>query len=503
MPKPILTPTAEQEAILTAARETSASIFVEAYAGCGKTTTLTMIANALPAQPCLALAFNVKIKKELEKRFPDYFAVLTLNGLGHKAWGRTINRRCEVDTKKLGRHITAIMQQNGYTDSDLWFESRDLVTAAMNAGLVPSGFPYKGLVPDIQDAWADIADDIGLRPSQTLLSVARAVLTASVKESFKGVISYEDQIYMPTMFGGTFPRFGLVMVDEAQDLSPLNHIQVKRTAGDRLIIVGDAKQAIYAFRGADSASIQKLLALRPNWVQLPLHTTFRCGQVIVQNVQDHAPGFIAAPGNPKGQIVNVSSWNWNDIKKLSTGTIAVLCRNNAPLMKMALRLIGKGVRCVVAGRDLLSGIQKLCKELFQEKLPSNMAQDIVRNWAEGEISLALANNKDHKADLIIDKRDCILALLEHCAVTSQLHTTLEKIFDDSDANNKVVLSSGHKAKGLEWDTVVHLDPDLIPSRYAVRSKNAEALRQEYNLRYVIETRAKSTLIYVYTDKYNG
>ena len=55
------------------------------------------------------------------------------------------------------------------------------------------------------------------------------------------------------------------------------------------------------------------------------------------------------------------------------------------------------------------------------------------------------------------------------------------------AQGPIQLLSGHKAKGLEWDTVYHLDPHRIPSPW---SKEGEALEQEKNVRYVIETQSK-------------
>jgi hypothetical protein len=95
-----VTPTTEQEAILAAA-SLPESLMINAMAGTGKTTTLVMLAQALPVVPSLALAFNVKIKKELEKRFPSHFTIMTLNGLGHRAWCRAIGKGCSVDTKKI------------------------------------------------------------------------------------------------------------------------------------------------------------------------------------------------------------------------------------------------------------------------------------------------------------------------------------------------------------------------------------------------------------------
>jgi hypothetical protein len=42
---------------------------INAMAGTGKTTTLVMLAQALPVVPSLALAFNVKVKKSWRNGF--------------------------------------------------------------------------------------------------------------------------------------------------------------------------------------------------------------------------------------------------------------------------------------------------------------------------------------------------------------------------------------------------------------------------------------------------
>jgi superfamily I DNA/RNA helicase len=59
----------------------------------------------------------------------------------------------------------------------------------------------------------------------------------------------------------------------------------------------------------------------------------------------------------------------------------------------------------------------------------------------------------------------------------------------------VVLSTIHRAKGLEWDLVLHLNPDLIPSPQA-EEEGGDALQQEENLLYVAETRARRGLALV-------
>ena len=259
------TPTAEQEAIFAAGLSPQGpNLMIHALAGCGKTTTLAELAQRLPSKPALALAFNVRIKKELEKRFPKNFEVKTLNGLGHAAWGRATGKKLTVDKGKLGRLVTEGMKAtNVVKERETWTNIRKLVVLAQNAGIVPGAYPHKGFLPDTEAAWQALAEDNFHEVSPDEIGTARFVLENSVKEAFGGIISFDDQIYMSAMFGGQFPRFQTVMVDEAQDLSPLNHVMLKGCAAGRIIACGDEHQAIYAFRGASGDSMDRIRKLRP------------------------------------------------------------------------------------------------------------------------------------------------------------------------------------------------------------------------------------------------
>lgn len=62
---------------------------------------------------------------------------------------------------------------------------------------------------------------------------------------------------------------------------------------------------------------------------------------------------------------------------------------------------------------------------------------------------------------------------------------------------RITLATGHKAKGLEWPTVIHLDPWRVPSKYAKQALSEGhtiPMEQDLNLRYVIETRTMQKLI---------
>lgn len=497
-----LKPTDEQVAIISAATQQRESLSMTAFAGCGKTSTLEMVSSEMPAKPSLALAFNVKNKKELEKRFPDHFNVKTLNGLGHSAWGNAIGKRLIIEEKKLGKLVTSITKEAGFNaTSEDWNDLRRLVSAAMQLGLVPKEFEhYRSLLPDTEETWQEIADvnyiDLGDYPERQI-AFARQILKESIQQSFAGVISFDDQIYMSAMFMGSFPRFPLVMVDEAQDLSPLNHIQVKKCAAERLIVVGDPKQAIYQFRGAASDSISKLLKLRKDWIPLPLATTFRCPKKIVSRQQGHAPGFTAWHTNPEGEIIQLGNgWNWSKVP-LGNST-AVLCRNNAPLLSMAFKLLRQGIGCHMLGRDIGKGLIALAKKILpDDHINANDCVVMINDWMTREHGLAMANGDEDKAARQHERGECLLAVLHSANVRDAkgLRDALTMLFSRTDG--LVTLSTGHRAKGMEWDTVLHLDPWRVPSKQAkvaLTRGNPIPMEQERNLNYVIETRARHTLI---------
>lgn len=88
---------------------------------------------------------------------------------------------------------------------------------------------------------------------------------------------------------------------------------------------------------------------------------------------------------------------------------------------------------------------------------------------------------------VADKADCLRVFAEFGETLSAAIAYAEHLFS---AGGQIQLLSGHKAKGLEWDTVYHLNPFLVPSKWAIGEEEKE---QEYNCKYVIETRAKATL----------
>jgi superfamily I DNA/RNA helicase len=344
------------------------------------------------------------------------------------------------------------------------------------AGLVPRGISGRSLIPDTPETWRDLSLDLDIDP--ILETPARQVLTKSCQLAMQGTIDYDDQIYISTLLFGAYERYDLVFVDEAQDLSPLNHLQVKNAAKSQVVAVGDSHQAIYAWRGADSNSMRNLRGLRETWTDLTLSITFRCPRSVVQRQQSYVPLFTAGPNNLPGHIERLTSW-----RPTGGADAAILCRNNAPLIRLAFRCLRAQIPVNYLGRDIGANLKRLYNKLSNHG-KSTLETTIANAWAEAK------QNPDK-----LDKYESLVAVLESSdSIDSAMRFLTEA------RTNSITLATGHKAKGMEWPTVYHLNTYLIPSKWVHAMEDGEhkvaALQQENNLRYVIETRTKDRLLFV-------
>jgi DNA helicase-2/ATP-dependent DNA helicase PcrA len=349
-----------------------------------------------------------------------------------------------------------------------------------------------------------IGDSAMIDFHEDIVRFARAVLRVSIQEAMhNGYIDYDDQIYLSVLANGAYEKYPVVAVDEAQDLSALNHLQLQKSLaiGGRLIAVGDPKQAIYAFRGASSKSMAQIKNLRPDtMLEFPLSLTFRCSKLVVARNQGHAPGFEAAPANKDGVLLdfrNKPEWTWDD---LPSERKAILCRNNAPLLDCAFRLIKSGRGVTMLGRDIgKSLIALLHKIVGTREIPVSEAMEKIRRWKDKEIDLALANGKEEKMAGIEDRADSLIAVAESIddpeSSSRAIEAAITELFENQ--SGLITLGTGHRAKGLEWPVVIHLDPWRLPSKHAKSASergDPTPMEQEMNLKYVIETRSQEYLV---------
>lgn len=469
-----MTPTPEQLLCVEAARVSTDNLLIEALAGAAKTTTLELIARAIPREPILCVAFNKRIQEDMAKRLPGHVQCKTLNAIGHSVWGSNLGRaRMIVDTKKMSTILKSIPLAKGEKDeiSDNYSD----VLALLRSAKVHGYYPDDSI--SLCSA-VDLFNSLELEVSDLYTRVLNKAMVLSVSEANAGRIDFDDQIYMPCLFGGTWPRFPVVMVDEAQDLSPLNHVMLDHLVTKRLIAVGDARQSIYGFRGSVSNGMNAL-AERFNMQRLMLSTSFRCPRAVIRKARNHAPHMQWPEWAVEGTAERLGRWDESAIPDNS----AVICRNNAPLFKLGFALLARGRGINLIGADIGPGLIRILKKLGPETMPKEQTLTEILKWERME------NAKKKKASTS-DRAACLRVFASEAKTLGEAISYAESLFK---AQGPIQLLSGHKAKGLEWSTVFHLDPWRIPSVYA---ESPEDLEQEENIRYVILTRAKERYVEV-------
>lgn len=460
---PLPEPTEEMAHILELVRSTRANLQIRALAGSGKTTMLEMIQNAA-SPPVLCIAFNRRIADEMVKRFRTTTSVRTFNGLGHRIWAAACGGNLTLNPRKVQELLREEIKQLPKPDQgeayDNFWEIIGAVNLAKSLGYVPDGkFPTAKRLISTEDFYPSL-DEV---PSDFIIDLVEAVLLASIKTAYAGAIDYNDQVYMPALFGGTYPNFPLVLVDEEQDLSPVNYEMLSHMQRSRLVTVGDPRQSIYAFRGAVRAGMDKARE-RFQMTEATLSVSFRCPQAIVENARWHAPHMKWFKEG--GRAVRLRNPLAHDFLDGS----AIICRNNAPLFSIALRLLSNGRSVSVSGSDVGPKVIGIMRKLGPETLTQERVYEEIEGWRQEKLA--------RQSTTANDIADCMRVFASFGNTLSLAISYAAHLFEQKGTIN---LLTGHKAKGLEWNTVYHLDPWLLKDH-----------EQDLNLRYVIQTRAKET-----------
>lgn len=196
------------------------------------------------------------------------------------------------------------------------------------------------------------------------------------------------------------------------------------------------------------------------------------------------------PNAPLGSVSTLPNYN----AQTFPATSAILCRNTAPLICFAFDLLRRGVACHVVGRDIAVGLEKLVDKIGAVSM-SDFTTRLAQH-SEAESGKLIRKGKKQQAENYADRCSALAEIASHCQTTSEIKTRIQKIFE---AGPGVTLSTIHKAKGLEWETVFLLDWGLLPSRYAEADWEKT---QEKNLQYVAVTRAKLDLRFITSGAWN-
>ena len=472
----------------------------------------------------IMMAFNNSIYEEFAKRVPDGVEATNTHKFGSRvvrnAYGSIavnkfrvrdiIARHYNTSSKRLMRkwptEIKAMENLAGLCKVNLLNGTREELEHLTSAYHVDTG--------DFQDR---------------VYRMVPAILEECMKVGEHREMDFNDMLWLPIVLGLPIPKYDLCLADEAQDFNKAQH-QLTLNAGHRLMYVGDERQAIYSFCGADCRSLHNLEATLSRQEQgvitLPLTVTRRCGKAIVREANKYVEDFHTHPDNPEGKIGHLKMEDtpctecdgtgncpYPELSEeydycpvcLGKGTIEfhhfvkegdmVLCRCNAPLVQQCFRFLKRGIKANINGRDVARGLISTVDRMKA----TTMAQfhENLEAWhhAERVKETQKRNPCEAKLEAIDDRVVCIQMFAEGKKTIDEIKQSIDQIFSNSDVEG-VLFSSIHRAKGLESDRVFLMMPEKEAPIPHPMAKSADAKEQEMNLLYIAITRAKNEFYYV-------
>ena len=487
----------------------SGSYIIKAVAGAGKTTVIKNALRFIPDNSHVqGLAFNTDAARNLKDALaeviasdgPDRYRNVRMGTFHSVCYGailRYLGKRAE-DVKPDDKKVVKLLRDR------LRDEDKEIYASfcAKLVGLA-KGEGIGALIPDTVERWWDLIEHHGLTleseeaTEERAIEIARKALVFSNKlAKERGAIDFDDMLYLPILWKLRLWQNDIVFLDEAQDTNPVRRavVRLMLKRDGRLFAVGDPKQSIYGFTGA-SIDAMELITRDFKTRELPLTVSYRCARSVVAQAQTWVDYIQASDNAPEGEVKHGVALD--DALKALTDADAVLCRQTAPLIGLAYQLIAKkrGVR--ILGRDIAEGLLALIHA--QKAKGIDRLIEKLEAWRDREVARWIAKGEEGKADAVADKAECILMLINNLPETERTIPALERwitnvfrLDGDSPAGSLLTLATVHKAKGLEWNTVAILRPDLMPGR----ARQDWQTEQEINLMYVAATRAKRTLLYL-------
>jgi hypothetical protein len=462
------TPTPEQAAIIKAFSD-GHSLVIEAGAGSGKTSTLKMLAAEARTRG-LYVAYNRAIADDAKRDFPRGVQCSTAHSLAYGAVGKNYRHRLN-GPRVPARETARILRINEPVKiGDLYLAPNQLARLASETVVrfCRSADPEPG-------EW-NVPKKPGL-DDPAVLRELRATIAPLARRAWADLISpdgrlrFDHDTYLK-IWSLSEPRLpaDYIMLDEAQDANPVILSVVTGQKDAQLIAVGDRSQAIYGWRGSLDA-----MDAFPADVRLSLSQSFRFGSAI------------AAEAN-KWLAVLDARLRLTGYDRISSmlahleSPDAILCRTNAEAMAQAMAAVKAGRDTAIVGGG--SDIRRLAEAAVTLKAGAGTDHPELyafRTWSEVQ---DYAENDPGGTDLKV------LVQLIDSHGPDVIMDVIDRLTEERRA--EVVISTAHKAKGREWDSV-KIATDFREPKKTEDGQQGQIPREDSMLAYVAVTRARLTL----------
>ena len=502
-------------------------VAVIAGAGSGKTRVLTrriayrIATRDADARHTLALTFTREAAGELRRR---------LRAVG-------IDERIESGTF----HATAlnILRQRWSdqrrTPPTIVEDRPRLVGLATGA----SGEALNDLVAELSwasarglDASGYLRSSRGKRRSDRATRVAEAIDAYAAEKRSRGVLDLDDllvvcaaELNSNSNFADAVRwRFRHLLVDEAQDLTPIQHALLRALQGARhdLFLVGDPAQSIYGFNGSDPTLLQDVSTHFPEVEILRLSNNHRCTPQVVTagvHVLQHSQlGSGLLSTRPDGDPITITSYpddeseaaaianalNRLDLTAIRQGDVAVLARTHAhcerierALQTADVDIRPRGFRGDSAGRRALDTARRL-REPGQLRAWAHDVLDDTTNVVEP--ALDSPGTTPAASDIAQAALDFLREQPDGDGAAFAAWVAAEDPFGLRRGGVEVL--TFHAAKGREWPFVwiAAAESGSLPHRSAT---TRDEIAEEARLLYVAITRATSQCHITWAERRNG
>ena len=492
-------PSKYQTAVYQHVTDGTGNAVIDAVAGSGKSTTIVEALKLIPKNlKVLFLAFNKAIVEELSIKIGNLpnVDVKTLHALGRSAINNATQGYLDVKGDKYRNYVNKAVEFGGIRpEAKLdWDEM-----GVYKQNILKLVDLCRVNLCKTPEHLMDIGRKHMIFTADNEVEMALNVVDWGCSEGQRKVIDFTDMIYFPNVFQSMMKRedfqYDFVFIDECQDLNTAQRemfLQTVRAETGRFVAVGDPRQAIYGFAGADVESFETLKN-SPNTISLPLSVCYRCDESIIEKAKTIVPQIEAKDNAEKGIVDDNAK-----VEQILDGDM-VLCRITAPLVALCMFYISTGVKAYVKGRDIgmnLINMIKKTKCRYMDDTMSKLEKDLEKLskkiMKRSDCTLEEVK-EDTQYTSMRDKVNAIGVIAKDLKMTDAVMNRIEAIFKD-DQKSGICLSTIHKAKGLESDRVFIIRPDKMFLKHCMSVP--WMAEQEYNLAYVAYTRAKKYLGFV-------
>lgn len=492
------TPSIYQKRIFDYIQHGQGNILIEASAGSGKTTTILKALDLIPQDKrVLFAAFNKDIVNVLSKKTKQYPNVetTTLHALGYSIIRANFKGLdISLDLYKYETEISINLEAYSKMNLQSMKWKKKLQYIANIKKFLELGRMYLCETPKELSL---IEDRYGIEVIGDEKEVAVGLMRWG-KNNIE-TVDFADMVWLPNVlylkpYGH---QYDFIMVDEVQDLDKSKRELLLKCVklGTRICAVGDSSQCIYSFSGSDPESFEEFKKI-PNTECFPLSISYRCADKIVENAQKIVSTIEKNNDGREGEVIYDVP-----IEEVRDGDM-IICRTNAPLVQIYCMFLKLGKPCYILGKEIGKNLKQAISAYNVEELSQSCSRDglfprLYRDLFTSRDNLMANNAIDEEtalsSSIIQAKLDTILALetlSDGISTTKELMDKIDTIFPKKSKKNGIVLSTIHKAKGLEADRVYIACASLMPSKSA---KKPWEIEQEKNLMYVAYTRAKNVL----------